>query len=79
MLDNVFFQKIGLNDEQILLVNEGLKKESRFRQILLQEGISPGVVESVARATPFEDINFSNEDLLREKIRIEWDSFIVKK
>ena len=78
MIDNTFLQRIGLNENQIRLVNDGLDRESRYRRILLQEGVSPGAVESVIRSTKFEEVDLSNEDLLREKVRVEWDGLIVK-
>jgi len=79
MIDNDFLQHIGLNEDQILILKDGLDRESRYRKILLQEGISPGVVESVIRATKLEEVDLDNEDLLREKVRAEWDGLIVKK
>lgn len=78
MIDTVFLQRIGLNEDQIRLLKDGIDRESRYRQILLQEGVNPGVVESVIRATKLEEVDLSNEDLLREKVRVEWDGLIMK-
>ena len=78
MIDTAFLQRIGLNEDQIRLLKDGIDRESRYRQILLQEGVNPGVVESVIRATKLEEVDLSNEDLLREKVRVEWDGFIMK-
>ena len=78
MIDTVFLQRIGLNEDQIRLLKDGIDRESRYRQILLQEGVNPGVVESVIRATKLEEVDLSNEDLLREKVRCEWDGLIMK-
>ena len=79
MIDNGFLQRIGLNEDQITLLNDALKRESRYRQILLQEGVKPGAVESVIRATKLEEVDLNNEDLLRLKVRAEWDGLIVRK
>lgn len=78
MIDTVFLQRIGLNEDQIRLLKDGIDRESRYRQILLQEGVNPGAVESVIRATKLEEVDLSNEDLLREKVRVEWDGLIMK-
>lgn len=78
MIDKAFFQRIGLNEDQISILTDALNRESQYRKILLQEGISPGVVENVIRVTGFEEVDLDNEKLLREKVRAEWKDFIVK-
>lgn len=78
MIDNEYLREIGLNEDQVTLLRERLDKESRYRQILLQEGVIPKYVEMIIRATKPEAVDLSNEDLLREKVRIEWDGMIVK-
>lgn len=79
MIDNVFLQRIGLIEDQITILMDALDKESRYRRILLQEGISPGAVESVIRVTNLEEVDLENEDLLRLKVRAEWNGLIVGK
>lgn len=78
MIDDKFLQEIGLTGDQITLLRERLDKVSRYRQILLQEGVNPKYVESVIRSTKAEDIDLDHEDLLREKVRIEWEGFLPK-
>ena len=78
MIDDKFLQEIGLTGDQITLLRERLDKVSRYRQILLQEGVNPKYVESVIRSTKAEDIDLDHEDLLREKVRIEWEGFLSK-
>lgn len=78
MIDNEFLQRIGLTEDQITLLRDRLDQVSRYRQILLQEGVSPKYVETIIRATKPEEVDLSNEDLLREKVRVEWDGMIVK-
>lgn len=77
MIDNEFLQRIGLTEDQITLLRDRLDQVSRYRQILLQEGVSPKYVETIIRATKPEEVDLSNEDLLREKVRVEWDGMIV--
>lgn len=77
MIDRAFLQRIGLSEDQIVLLMDGLSRESRFREILLQVGVYPGVVEGILRATKLEEVDFSNEPLLREKVRAEWSGFCL--
>jgi hypothetical protein len=55
-----------------------MNKESRYRRILFQEKISPGVIEPIIKATKLEEIDFSNENLLREKVRTEWKDMMIE-
>jgi hypothetical protein len=50
--------------------------ESRYRQILLQEGVNPKTVEPIIRATRLDEVDFTNEPLLRMKVKSEWSDFI---
>ena len=76
MVDRAYLKSIGLSEDQSGLLLEALDREKRLRVILLQEGISPKIAESILRVTDSEKIDFGNEDLLREKIRVEWADFI---
>ena len=78
MIDNEFIQTLGLTEDQVTLLKDGLNRESRYRQILLQEGVNPKVSESIIRNTKLEEVDLTNEALLREKVRIEWHDFIHK-
>lgn len=79
MIDNEFLQGIGLNDDQVALLKDGLNRESRYRQILCQEGVRPHIAETIIRNTRLEEVDLTNEALLREKVRIEWSDFITNK
>lgn len=79
MIDNAFLRDIGLNENQVTLLREGLDHESRYRQILLQEGVNPKVTETIIRNTRHGEVDLTNEALLREKVRAEWADFIKKK
>lgn len=79
MIDNVFLNRIGLNEDQIILLTDELNRENRFRQILYSERVSPSAIEPIIRTTDLSEIDFSCEDLLREKIRVEWADFIPKR
>lgn len=78
MIDKELFCQIGLNADQISILEDALNKEKRYRQILLLEGVSPRAVESIIRTTKLEEIDLDNEDLLREKVKVEWSDMIVK-
>ena len=78
MIDKELFCQIGLNADQISILEDALNKEKRYRQILLLEGVSPRAVESIIRTTKLEEIDLDNEDLIREKVIVEWSDMIVK-
>lgn len=74
MIDKAFLQRIGLNEDQVTILTDALEKESRFRQILGSEHVAH--IESIMKITDMDEIDFSNEALLREKIRAEYDDLI---
>ena len=76
MLDSKFLQEIGLDDAQVVLVMDRITKASRYREILLQAGVSPKCVEKIISVTDPAEVDLSNEPLLREKIRSEWSGMI---
>jgi hypothetical protein len=76
MINTAFLQRIGLNDDQITILMDALEKESRYRKILGSEHV--GHIEAIMRITDMDEIDLSNEELLREKIRIEYDDMIPK-
>lgn len=78
MVDRKYLERLGLKEGQITLLMEALKKESRYRDLLGKERVSPAVVESILKVTDLEKVDLSNEDLIREKIRLEWGEFIPK-
>ena len=79
MINREYLERLELTEDQITLLMDAMKKESRYRQILSQERVSPSVIEPIMKTVDLEKVDFSNEDLLREKIRIEWADMIPKK
>lgn len=79
MVDRKFLEGLGLADEQVSVICDALDRESRYRRILLDENVNPGTVELIIKATNLSEVDFSNEELLREKVQIEWEQFIPKK
>lgn len=76
MIDNDFLREIGLNENQVTLLRERLDKESRYRRILGSEHVSH--IEDIMRISEVDDIDFTNEELLRLKIRTEYEELIPK-
>ena len=70
MIDAAFLNRIGLNEDQVKQLTDAMNCESRYRQILIQEGVSLGAVEPIIRATRLEEVDLTNEPLLREKLRV---------
>ena len=79
MISREYMERLGLTEDQITLLSEAMKKESRYRQLLSQERVSPTIIEAIMRTEDLEKVDFSNEDLIREKIRVEWADMIPKK
>lgn len=76
MIDSEYMKSIGLNEDQVTLLSDALYRESRYRQILLQEGVNPKAVEPILRATKLETVDLTNEPLIRMKVKSEWSDFI---
>ena len=79
MINREYLERLELTEDQITLLMDAMKKESRYRQILSQEKVSPSIIEAIMKTVDLEKVDFSNEDLIREKIRIEWADMIPKK
>ena len=79
MVNREYLERLELTEDQITLLMEALKKESRYRDLLGKERVSSAVIESILKVTDLEKVDLSNEDLIREKIRVEWADFIPKK
>ena len=79
MIDKEILREIGLTDDQIVRVLQLNDRIFRFRSILLSEGVSSHAAELIIQATKDKDLDLSNTELLKEKIRIEYGDFIVKK
>ena len=78
MVDRKYLERLGLKEGQITLLMDALEKESKFRSLLGKERVSSAVIESIMKVTDLENMDLSNEDLIREKIRLEWGEFIPK-
>lgn len=74
MVNAEFLRQMGLNESQVTILASALEKESRFRQILGSEHVSH--IETIMKLTDMNEIDLSNEALLREKIRAEYDDMI---
>lgn len=78
MISREYMERLGLTEDQITLLSEAMKKESRYRQLLTQERVSPTIIEDIMRNEDLEKVDFSNEELVREKIRVEYDDMIPR-
>lgn len=79
MISREYMERLELTEDQITLLMDAMKKESRYREILSQEKVAPTVIESILKTVDLEKVDFSNEDLIRELVRVEWSDFIMKK
>ena len=76
MVSREYMERLGLSEDQITLLMDAQEKESRFRRILESEHCTH--IEAIVRLTDMDSLDLSNEDLIREKIRIEYDDMIPR-
>ena len=76
MVSREYMESLGLNEDQITLLMDAQEKESRFRRLLESEHCTH--IEAIVRQTDMDSLDLSNEDLIREKIRIEYDDMIPR-
>lgn len=77
MISRKYMERIGLTEDQITLLMDAQEKESRFRRILESENVTH--TEAIIKLTDMETLDLSNEDLIREKVRIEYGDMIRRK
>ena len=77
MIKDEFLREIGLNEDQISILRDRLDREQRYRELLGLEYVDH--IEDISKVTDIDTVDFSNEDLLRLKIRTEWAGFIWRK
>ena len=76
MLSREYMERLGLTEDQITLLMEAQDKESKYRRLLELEHVQH--IEAIMRVTDLEKMDLSNEDLIREKIRIEYEDMIPR-
>ena len=69
-------ERLGLTEDQITLLMEAQDKESKYRRLLESEHCTH--IEAIVRLTDMEFLDLSNEELVREKIRVEYDDMIPR-
>lgn len=78
MIDEKFLKEVGLSQEQKSLILEAIQKERLYHSILIEEGITPKIALKIIEATQLSEVNDTNEDLLRLKVRETWKDFMRK-
>lgn len=76
MIKREYMERLGLTEDQITLLMEAQDKESRYRRLLESEHVLH--IEAIVRLTDMESLDLSNEELVREKIRVEYDDMIPR-
>lgn len=79
MINSAFLQKIGLTKEQISAIEDARREENRFRRLLIRSGVSVVAVDPIIRGTELDEVRGQKDDLLLEKIKIEFSDFITNK
>lgn len=76
MISREYMERLGLTEDQITLLMEAQDKESKYRRLLESEHVLH--IEAIVRLTDMESLDLSNEELVREKIRVEYDDMIPR-
>ena len=76
MIGREYMERLGLTEDQITLLMEAQDKESKYRRLLESEHCTH--IEAIVRLTDMESLDLSNEELVREKIRVEYDDMIPR-
>lgn len=74
-----YMKRAGLTEDQIKAIREGLRRESRYRELLLRHGVFYKVACLEADRADPDKIDLSNEELLNEKIKLEYKDYIIKR
>lgn len=73
-----FLDNLGLTTEQIEKIMSAIRKEHQFRLLLLDEKLPPKICEAIIRGTTLDEVDLSDEQLLRSKIRVEYYDLLPK-
>ena len=76
MISREYMERLGLTEDQITLLMKAQDKESKYRRLLESEHVLH--IEAIVRLTDMESLDLSNEELVREKIRVEYDDMIPR-
>ena len=76
MISRDYLERLELTEDQITLLMEAQDKESRYRRLLESEHCTH--IEAIVRLTDMDSLDLSDEALIREKIRIEYDDMIPR-
>lgn len=76
MISREYLERLELTEDQITLLMDAQSKENKYRRLLESEHVLH--IEAIMRVTDLEKMDLSNEDLIREKIRIEYEDMIPR-
>ena len=77
MITREYLKGLGLTEDQISAISSMMEKQIRFIKLLELERVNR--ISAVLRITDITELDFRNEDLLREKIRLEFSDMIPRK
>ena len=78
MLTEKFIESLDLPPDKAAALQDAMKKDSAYRNMLHRIGVMPGAVEPIMRTVDASKIDPTQAELLTEKARIEWADFIPK-
>lgn len=76
MIPQKFFESLDLPPDKAAALQDAMRKDNFYREILHRAGIMPKMVEIILRTVDTSGIDLEQGDLLTEKARVEWADFI---
>lgn len=79
MITQEFLESLDLSPDKAAALQDAMKKDSAYRNMLHRIGVHPGAVEAIMRTVDAAALDTDNMELLTEKARVEWRDFIPQK
>lgn len=79
MITQKFLESLDLPPDKAAALQDALRKDSFYREVLHRAGIMPKMVELILRTVDTSGIDLEQGDLLTEKAKIEWADFIPQR
>ena len=79
MITQKFLESLDLPPDKAAALQDAMKKDSAYRNMLHRIGVMPGAVEPIMRTVDAAALDLDDMELLTEKAKTEWASFIPQK
>ena len=79
MITQEFLESLDLPPDKAAALQDAMKKDSAYRNMLHHIGVMPGAVEPIMRTVDAAALDLDDMELLTEKAKTEWRDFIPQK